>query len=92
MARYESPKDPLGYETTDSGYLLQMARDALCGRHQADVDAEADRIADALSKPRIQRTLRRRLKRWFSYRYWRVRFWLEDNFLQGRWRPFRPKD
>ncbi|MHB8270976.1 hypothetical protein [Bradyrhizobium sp.] len=32
LARYESPEDPLGYDTTDPGYLLQMARDALCGR------------------------------------------------------------
>jgi hypothetical protein len=36
--------------------------------------------------------LRTRLKRWISLRYWRVLFWLEDNLLQGRWRPFYPDD
>jgi hypothetical protein len=55
MVRFERRDDPLGYDTSDPGYLDQMARDALRGRHQAAVDAEADRVAAALGRPRIKR-------------------------------------
>jgi hypothetical protein len=77
--------DPLGYDTSDRGYLCRMARDALTGRRQAAVDAEADRAAAALGRPPITRTRRRLLRRWISHRWWRVRFWIQD------WLPARKR-
>jgi hypothetical protein len=78
--------DPLGYDTSDPDYLRRMARDALTGRHQAVVDAEADQVAAALGRPPIKRTRRRLLNRWISHRWWRVRFWIRDRLPPGRTR------
>ncbi|MHB8270979.1 hypothetical protein [Bradyrhizobium sp.] len=75
-ATYRPSDDPLGYDTSDPDYLRWMALDALTGRHQAAVDAEADRAAAALGRPPIAGTRRRLLRRWISRRWWRVRFWI----------------
>jgi hypothetical protein len=77
-------EDPLGYDTSDRGYQRQMAHDALTGRHQAAVDAEADRTAAALGRPPMKRTRRRLLKRWISQHRWRVRFWIQNRLPRKR--------
>ena len=77
MVRFELPDDPLDYDTSDPNYLRKMARDALTGRHQDAVDAEADRLCVLLGRRPIKRTRWKRLKRWISHRYWRMRFWMD---------------
>lgn len=43
------PEDPLGYDTSDPGYLREMAEDALAGRHEDAVDAELANVRRALA-------------------------------------------
>lgn len=67
--------DPLGYDTKD---LRAMARDALEGRNEEDVDAEAARLRQALGLPPHRLRRWTRAKRWLSHRWWRMRFWIRD--------------
>jgi hypothetical protein len=71
-------EDPLGYDTQDPNYLRKMARDALEGRNQHVVDAEADRLAALFGRPARPPTRRQRVRRWMSHRWWRIKFWIED--------------
>ncbi|MBY5358748.1 type II toxin-antitoxin system Phd/YefM family antitoxin [Rhizobium leguminosarum] len=40
---YRRPADPLGYDTHDPSYAMQMAEDALNGRHSEEIEQEIDR-------------------------------------------------
>jgi len=71
-------KDRLGYDTRDLNYIKQMARDALTGRNEAAVDAEVAAVEKTLGLKPKPMSLRRRIERWVSHRYWRARFWIED--------------
>ena len=44
MGVYKQPADPLGYDTSDLGYLRRMAEDALAGRNEDAVEAEVARV------------------------------------------------
>jgi hypothetical protein len=70
--------DPLGYDTSDPGYVRKMARDALTGRNEAAVDAEIAAVERTLGLTPIKPSRWRRLRGWMSRRYWRARFWIED--------------
>jgi hypothetical protein len=56
--------DPLGYDKQDPNYMRKMARDALEGRNEAAVDAEADRLRMALGMPPRPPTRWNRCRRW----------------------------
>jgi hypothetical protein len=71
----DDPDDPLGYDTSDPDYLRKMARDALTGRNQDAVDAEVEAMVRALGLPAKPLTRWRRVRRWVSHRYWRLKFW-----------------
>lgn len=74
--------DPLGYDTSDPNYVKKMARDALTGRNEAAVDAEVAAVEKTLGLAPKPMSRRRRVRRWLSHRYWRVRFWIDD--LRGK--------
>ncbi|MBN9007155.1 MAG: hypothetical protein J0H40_17290 [Rhizobiales bacterium] len=78
VIEYNIPDDLLGYDTSQPGYIRQMARDALTGRNEAAVEAELERVRARLMLPRHHPTRRQRLRRWLSHRYWRARFWIKD--------------
>ncbi len=40
---HRRPVDPLGYDTRDPSYGVQMAEDALNGRHSEEIEQEIDR-------------------------------------------------